>query len=102
MSTRDQLLMVELDAAAERLAREQGNIADAVEELRQIADGRSDLLAEACGIIAGAWSTQQNISYGTEPIAAGLLFLAGADRHQVARWYDTGRERASRPMHGAP
>ena len=99
MSTRDQLLEGKLHTIAERLALEEGSIADAVAELRDIASGRTDLLAEAAGIIAGAWSTRPATSYGTEPIAAGLLILAGADRDALASWYDEGRDRASRPLH---
>jgi hypothetical protein len=31
------------------------NVDESIEELRQIADGRNDILAEAAGITAGSW-----------------------------------------------
>jgi hypothetical protein len=37
-----------------RYAAERRNL-ESIEELRQIADGRNDILAEAAGITAGAW-----------------------------------------------
>jgi hypothetical protein len=53
MSTKDQLLHSALHGTAMRYAAERRNLDESIEELRQIADGRNDILAEAAGITAG-------------------------------------------------
>ena len=62
----DQLLYSALHGAAMRYAAERRNLDESIEELREIADGRNDILAEAAGITAGSWyawpSTQSAIS----------------------------------------
>ena len=55
MSTQDQLLYSALHGTAMRYAAERRNLHESIEELRQIADGRNDILAEAAGITAGSW-----------------------------------------------
>jgi hypothetical protein len=77
-----------------RLALEGGRIDEAVEALREMAGGRQDLIAEAAGILGGAWTVRAATEQGWAPIGAGLLILAGPDRDQLQRWVDTGRERA--------
>jgi hypothetical protein len=37
------------------MSEERGNLDESIEELRQIADSRNDILAEAAGIEAGFW-----------------------------------------------
>ena len=54
MSTKDQLLHSALHGTAMRCAVESRNLDESIEELRQIADGRNDMLAEVAGITAGA------------------------------------------------
>jgi hypothetical protein len=49
MSTKDQLLYVALHGTAMRYAAEARNLDESIEELRQIADGQNDILAEAAG-----------------------------------------------------
>jgi hypothetical protein len=49
MSTKDQLLYSALHDTAMRYAAERRNLDESIEELRQIADGRNDILAEAAG-----------------------------------------------------
>jgi hypothetical protein len=51
-----------------------------IEELRQIADGRDDILAEAAGITAGSWYAGPAIHVGYELIGARMLILAGGGR----------------------
>jgi hypothetical protein len=97
VSTPDQLLRTALHTEAERLAIEGGRIDDAVEVLRDMAGGREDLVAEAAGILGGAWTVRAAIEEGWAPIAAGLLILAGPDRDLLQEWVDTGRERAGQP-----
>jgi hypothetical protein len=48
--------------------------------LRQIADGRNDILAEAAGIEAGSWYAWPSTHVGYELIGAGMLILAGGGR----------------------
>jgi hypothetical protein len=55
MSTPDQLLYSALHGTAMRYATERGNLDESIEELRDIADGRNDILAQAAGITAGSW-----------------------------------------------
>jgi hypothetical protein len=45
MSTNDQLLYSALHGTAMRYAAERRNLDESIEELRQIADGRNDILA---------------------------------------------------------
>ena len=77
MSTNDQLLSVALHGTAMRYAAEKRNLAESIEELRQIADGRDDILAEAAGIEAGAWYAWPSTHAGYELVAAGMLIMAG-------------------------
>jgi hypothetical protein len=56
VSTPDQLHTSRLQAAAQRLARDGGRIDDAVQELQHLAAGRTDLVAQAAGILGGAWT----------------------------------------------
>jgi hypothetical protein len=55
MSTKDQLLYSALHGTAMRYAAERRNLDESIEELRDIADGRNDILAEAAGITGGSW-----------------------------------------------
>jgi hypothetical protein len=55
MSTKDQLLSVALHGTAMRYATEKRDLASSAAGLREIADGRNDILAEAAGITSGAW-----------------------------------------------
>jgi hypothetical protein len=66
----------------------------AVAELRQLAAGRADLLAEVAGILEGAADGELD-----EPLArcaARLCREAGADPEAIPRWVEVGRERAAR------
>ena len=63
----------------------------AVAELREIAGGRGDLLAEVAGILEGTSEGELN-----EPLArqaADLCRNAGADLEAIPRWIETGRAR---------
>jgi hypothetical protein len=93
----DRILCARLSGTATRLARAGGPIDEAVAELRALAAGRGDLLAEQAGIAVGAWSVRAGTA--DELLAAGLLVLAGADHDQIGRWIEVGRERVSTPRH---
>jgi hypothetical protein len=80
MSTPDQLLYSVLHGTAMRYAADRRNLAESIEELRDIADGRNDILAEAAGITAGSWYASPATHVGYELIGAGMLILAGGGR----------------------
>ena len=65
--------------------------AAAVAELRELAGGRADLLAEVAGILEGAREGEPD-----EPLArqaAGLCRKAGADLEAIPAWIEEGRRR---------
>ena len=70
-------------------------------ELRELAGGRADLLAEVAGIFEGASAGRPD-----EPLArqaAALCRLAGADEALIPQWAAEGRRRAQatrQPPHG--
>ena len=106
MAKPDDLLISALHGTAMRRATEQGSMAEAVVELREIAAGRNDLVAEAAGVAAGFWAANPAGQTGTELMAAALLIWAGnpLDYEALARWVREGMERgsaAARPIHGA-
>ena len=91
----DRLLVAELYGEARRRAqwRELSGEeeAAAVAELRALAGGRADLLAEVAGILEGAREGEPN-----EPLArqaAGLCRAAGADPETIPAWVEEGRRR---------
>jgi len=73
MSNADGLLYSALHGTAVRYAAEQGDPTASIAELREIADGRDHVLAEAAGITAGSWYASPAIHVGHELIAAGML-----------------------------
>ena len=106
MSTKDQLLYSALHGTAWRHAAKQHNLADSIAELRQIAAGRDDILAEAAGITAGSWYAWPSTHVGHELITAGMLIMAGGgnakplDYDELERWTRIGYERGMRSRHG--
>jgi hypothetical protein len=91
----DRILCARLSGTAVRLARSGGPIDEAVADLRELAGGRADLLAEEAGLMAGTWSVW--IGTGDYLLAAGLLVMAGADHDLIGGWVAVGRERATTP-----
>jgi hypothetical protein len=94
---RDRLVVAELSGAATRHARwrdlSEAETAAAVAELREIAAGRADLLAEVAGILLGFREGAPE-----EPkakAAAQLCRLAGADEDLILQWAEEGRRRAA-------
>jgi hypothetical protein len=106
MSTKDQLLYSALHGTAMRYAAERRNLDESIEELRQIADGRNDILAEAAGIIAGSWYASPATHVGYELIGAGMLIAAGGgrglplDSDELERWTRVGYERGMKSSKG--
>jgi hypothetical protein len=99
VSTPDQLLSVALHGTAMRYAAEKRNLAESIAELRKIAGGRDDILAEAAGIQAGSWYAWPATHAGYELVAAGMLIMAAGhngkplDYKALERWTRVGYER---------
>ena len=78
------------------------NLDESLEELRQIADSRNDILSEAAGITAGSWYASPATHVGYELIGAGMLILAAGehglpmDYDELERWTRVGYERGMR------
>jgi hypothetical protein len=106
MSTKDQLLYSALHGTAMRYAAERRDLADSIAELREIAGGRDDILAEAAGIEVGSWYAWPSTHVGHELIAAGMLIMAGGydgnplDSEALERWTRVGYERGMRSRKG--
>jgi hypothetical protein len=78
--------------------------AAAVTELRELADGRADLLAEVAGVLEGTREGELD-----EPLAgqaAGLCRKAGADAEAIPAWIAEGQRRRAAanqpPFSGGP
>lgn len=101
----DRLLVAQLTGTARHHARWRdltaGEQAAAVTELRDLAAGRADLLAQVAGLFEGGSAGRHD-----EPLArqaAALCRLAGADEALIPQWAAEGRRRAQaarRPPHG--
>ncbi len=94
---RDQLMVPRLTGAAWRHApgREptEAETAAAVAELREIAGGRRDLLAEVAGLLIGYYRRTPQ-----EPRARAAAYhcmAAGAELELIPRWIDVGCARAA-------
>ena len=85
-----------------RYATEKRDLAESVAELREVANGRNDILAEAAGIQAGSWFASPASHVGHELVAAGMLIMAGGgngkplDYDELERWTRVGYERGIR------
>src|SRR5258706_12604668 len=65
----------------------------AVEELRQLARGRADLLAELAGVSLGVGESQLDADRYRQ--TADLYIAAGADQTAIPAWVHVGRSLAS-------
>jgi hypothetical protein len=106
MSTADQLLYSALHGTAVRYAAEKRDLTASIAELRELADGHYEVLAEAAGIPAGSWYAWPSTHVGHELIAAGMLIMAGGgngkplDYDALERWTRVGYERGMRSRKG--
>jgi hypothetical protein len=95
--TADRTLIARLTGTARRLAgwRElaEGEEAAAVAELRQLAAGRADLLAEVAGLGLGAAEGKGDVYKARAEAEAELCRLAGADPEAIPAWIQEGRRR---------
>jgi hypothetical protein len=89
-----------------RYAAEQRNLAESIAELRELADGHDDVLAEAAGITAGSYYAWPSTHVGYELVAAGMLIMASGhegqplDYDELERWTRVGYERGMRSRKG--
>jgi hypothetical protein len=94
----DHILVAQLDGAAWRHARWRDPTPDeetaAVAELRELAAGRADLLAEVAGIMLGA--REDTLDEPRARAAAYLCRAAGADEALIPQWAEEGKRRAAR------
>jgi hypothetical protein len=94
---RDQLMVPRLTGAVWRhaLAREPtaAETVAALRELREIAGGRADLLAEVAGLLIGYYRrTAEELK---ARVAAYYCMAAGADLELIPRWIEVGCSRAA-------
>jgi hypothetical protein len=107
MATPDNLLTSALHGTAWRAAVERRSLAEAITELRVLAGGRDDVIAETAGVTAGSWMAWPEVRVGHELVVAGMLILAAErlDYGLLAQWVQVGYERglrSRRPVHGDP
>ena len=91
----DGLLGARLRGIAEHHARwrplTEDERAAAVIELRELAAGRTDLLAEKAGLLIGFY--EGSLDEPHKRCAAELLIAAGANEALIPRWIEEGRRR---------
>jgi hypothetical protein len=73
----------------------------AVEELTELAAGRTDLLAEQAGLLLGCYPAD-DVFAPIKHQAAQLLIAAGADQAAVEGWVEEGRRRAAVKLRPTP
>jgi hypothetical protein len=65
--------------ASRHASRKPLDVDAAVAELREIADGRGDLLAERAGLTLGFYARENRDEWSRKALQAALLIAAGAD-----------------------
>ncbi len=92
----DRILVAQLTGEARHRARwrdlTSSEEAAAVAELRELAGGRGDLLAEVAGIFEGASEGRHDEQLAR--CAAGMCRKAEADPEAIPAWAEEGRRRA--------
>jgi hypothetical protein len=78
------------------VSRKPLDVEAAVTELREIANGRGDLLAERAGITLGFYASENRDEWQSKGLQAALLIAAGADLTRLTEWIAVGQERAER------
>ena len=81
--------------AAHYARREPLDVDAALAELREIADGRGDLLAERAGIIFGFRDEDERDGrWPSRALEAALCVAAGADLTRLTEWVEEGLRRS--------
>ena len=96
-SAADRILIARLDRIAQRYAR-WGQVTEAelevgAAELRELAGGRGDLLAEVAGIRLGTAEAKGPEYVAQAEAIARLCRAAGADLEAISGWTEEGRRR---------
>lgn len=89
----DTALEIALNGFAGRLVSHNALPVEAIHELRTLADGRHDLLAQAAGGKLGGFMGSPGMTNPNDVLAAAYLLLAGADPEIARDEADTVRER---------
>jgi hypothetical protein len=99
----DRLLVARLDGIAQCHARwgaaDEAQKAAGTAELREVAGGRADLLAETAGIALGAAEGKGPEYMAAAQAVAELCRGAGADEDLIPQWIEEGRRRAEARRH---
>jgi hypothetical protein len=83
--------------ASRHASREPLDVDAAVAELREIADGRGDLLAERAAVILTFHDEDaRDGRWPSRALQAALCIAAGADLTRLTEWIAEGQERAER------
>lgn len=98
----DTKLEIDLIGTAGRLLREGVEWDAAVAHLREIADGRTDLLARASGNFLGGYLASPGMHHPTELRPALWLLEAGADPSLVAAAVDRTRANSAGSSYSDP
>jgi hypothetical protein len=77
--------------AGRYVSRRPLDVEAAVAELREIADGRGDLLAERAGLTLGFYARDNRDEWSRKALQAALLIAAGADLTRLMEWIAWGR-----------
>jgi hypothetical protein len=78
------------------VSRKPLDVKAAITELREIANGRGDLLAERAGITLGFYARENRDEWTRKAVVAALLIAAGADLTRLTEWIEKGQQRAER------
>jgi hypothetical protein len=68
----------------------------AIAELREMANGRADQLAERVGVTLGFYARENRDEWSRRALQAALLIAAGADLTRLTEWIVEGQQRAER------
>jgi len=95
----ERLLLARISGIARRHGR-WGGLSEAEKaagaaELREVADGRADLLAEEAGLALGAAEGKGAEYQARGQAVAELCRMAGADEDLIPSWIDEGKRRAA-------
>jgi hypothetical protein len=82
--------------AGRYVSRKPLDVDAAVAELREIANGRGDLLAERAGLTLGFYARDNRNEWARKAVVAALLIAAGADLTRLTEWIEEGQQRAER------
>jgi hypothetical protein len=83
--------------ASRHASRKPPDVEAAVTELREIANGRADLLAERAGVIFGFHEEDERDGrWPRRALEAALCIAAGADLTRLMEWIAVGQERVER------